>query len=627
MAWFCLWTRSRSLGYGQISNQGHSYIIRRQSRLQTISIMKLIYSEIKKLLPELSVDARKLRDDLTLIGHFVSGFEEVEDDYVLDLEIRQNRADCLGYYGIARDLAVYYHIKLSLPATKPLIFTSEVLPISINSPDVKRILATKISGIKVSPSPEWLVKLLAHHDINSINNLVDITNYAMILFGIPCHAFDTSKTTKSLIWENNRYRFDSFVSLDGTTLKLEDETLIISNQSEVLSLGFIGGQNSGIDDNTTETLIEMAVYNPSRIRSDSRHLKTITEASIRLDKFLDTETIPLGFEFLASQIIELCGGEVSASLFESYPDKAVSPAIHFDATKPSLYSGIEIPTDYSLDVLNRLGCVNNGDTISPPSIRKDIHLEEDLIEEVIRFYGYNNIPVNEPISSNSLTDITPKILYLCEKIKDNLVSLGYDEVRSWPLVKEPLSAEAIKTQNSINSEYPVLRQSITQSLQEQLTQYSKYKLINVQFFEIGKVFSQKDGNYLEKYALGVYHSDLDQLNVDLLKLGLTANISGNFAEIILDETIDIERYIPSSQTNQAIELTSQIITLDANISIEGTNSNEDLIKKYSSLIDSSILWSMEIVDVYQTRYTFRVSYYNCDDKTAKSVHLKTFNLN
>lgn len=575
--------------------------------------MKIIYSEIKKLLPDLLVDAKTLRDDLTQIGHFVSGLKESDNEIVLELEIRQNRGDCLGYYGIARDLATLYQIKLHLPAINPIKYGSKEVPVTINSPDVFRIQTTKLSQVKNSTSPEWLQKFLRLHDINSINTLVDLTNYIMIIWGIPCHAFDHTKA-KQLTWENNT-KHSQFITLDSTKLKLLPDNLVITDNTQVVSLSFIGGQNSGIDLNTTELLVEMAIYNRSRVRSDSRSLKTITEASIRLDKEMDTETIPLAFSHLLSLICTHCQATITGKLVDIYHCQPKPTIINFDLLKPSVFAGINISKNFSLDILTRLGCqstINNLQStiysVSPPTLRKDLTIEEDLIEEVIRFYGYHQIPTNQPISSDSLPDITPPILYLIEKTKDDLVSKGYDEVRSWPLVKKPLDPKtAIYTQNSINSDYPVLRQSIIQSLQNQLTQYQRYKLPNPKFFEIGKIYYQKNGQYYEKYALGTFDG-------------------AKFSETILDDLPNINKYLPSIQNNTAIELTSQIITLDANVTIKDKIEPFELIKKYSNLIDKNILWSMEIVDIFESKYTFRVCYYNCDDKTAKKAHLKAFNL-
>jgi phenylalanyl-tRNA synthetase beta chain len=603
--------------------------------------MKLIYSEIKKWLPDLKDDPKSLRDNLTQIGHFVSGFEEIDGETILDLEIRSNRADCLGYYGVAKDLAAYYQIDLKIPQISDIKFSDSPVPVTINSPDVSRIQATKISNLKNSPSPNWLIKFLKLHDINSINTLVDLTNYVMLQWGIPCHAFDFKKAPQ-LIWENNT-KYLEFISLDHTKINLAPNNLLITNSKEVVSLSFIGGQNSAIDLNTTDSILEMAIYNRSRVRNDSRSLKTITEASIRLDKELDTETIPLAFSHLLSLLKEHCQAVINGQLLDIYPHPPAKITINFDPLSPSTFAGINIPTDFSLDILKRLGCsvVQNPESdlsVTPPSLRKDILIPEDLVEEVIRFYGYYKIPTDSPINPQKFPDITPPILYLIEKLKDQLTALGYDEIRSWPLVKTSQDKNAVYTQNSINSDYPVLRQSIIQSLQSQFDQYQRFKLPQPQFFEIGKIFSQINGQYTEKYALGIYNHNPQKLQSDIesLKLppfkGVPKGID-NFSEIILDDLPKPDIYIPKNSPSQAIELTSQIITLDANITLDHSQDPQELIKQYSTLIDPQLLWNMEITDIYQQpntkhyRYTFRVYYYNTDDKTAKKIHLSTFNLN
>jgi len=598
--------------------------------------MKIIYSEIKKWLPNLPDNALGLRDNLTQIGHFVSGFEEIDGETILDLEIRQNRADCLGYYGVAKDLATFYQIDLEVPKTVNPQFSNSSIPISINSSDVYRLQATKISNIKNSLSPSWLVQFLKLHDINSINTLVDLTNYVMLQWGIPCHAFDFKKAPQ-LIWENNT-KYSEFISLDGSKLKLAPNNLLITNTQEVLSLSFIGGQNSGIDLDTTDSILEMAIYNRSRVRTDSRSLKTITEASIRLDKELDTETIPKAFSHLLSLISTHCQATINGQLLDVYQKQVVKNTIDFDVNSPSNFAGVDISPEFSISCLERLGCTltpiqDSLYSVSPPSIRKDISIPEDLVEEVIRFYGYYKIPTDIPINSNSLPDITPPILYLSEKLKDKLSQLGYDEVRSWPLVKKSLNDKAVFTQNSVNSDYPVLRQSIIQSLTQQLDQYQRYKLPQPQFFEIGKIFSLENNQYIEKTALGIYHYNSEKLKSDIASLNIDAKIiEDNFCEIILDDLPPIEKYFPSNTSSQAIELTSQIITLDANLTLDIKKDPSELINEYSQKIDVNILWSMQITDIYHDenlnkyRYTFQVSYFNCDDKTAKKIHLSTFNL-
>ena len=588
--------------------------------------MKLIYSELKKFIPDLSIEPQQLRDDLTLIGHFTNYFEKIDNEIIFDLDIKVNRGDCLGYYGLAKDLSVYYQLPLVLPENTVSYPSKYQLPITVTTDKVKRIMALKISDLKNSISPPWLQKFIKLHGTNPVNTLVDLTNYVMFLYGIPIHAFDTTKSTDNLIWEINS-RFSEFTSLDGTKLPLMDNILMVNNPEKPLSLSFWGGEACAIDLATTDSIFEIAVYDRTIVRQNSRQLKTTTEAGIRLEKDLDPELIPLALNYLLKLVTENCGGQIVSQIFDYYPHPISPSPIKLNPQKVSAVAGINIPAEFSLDVLQRLGCILTDTSVVPPSLRPDLTLEADLIEEIIRFWGYQKIPTDQPLTFKSVTNITPPEIYLIDQLKDQLIALGYDEILSWPLTTVPLDSKTVViTQNSINSESIYLRQSILQSLKRQLDQYQRFKLPSPQFFEIGKIYSQKDGHYQEKYALGLYHFSSSQLQKDLFTLRLSAKIENNFAEIFLENLTPPATYLPLDSRSPAIELTSQIFTLDATITVQNGDPSRLLIY-YSSIIDPHLLWSISIINIFQNRYTFRVSYYNCDDKTAKKTHLTAFGLN
>lgn len=595
--------------------------------------MKLILSHLQKFLPDLKVEPQQLRDDITMIGHFVNFFEIIDNETVFDLDIKVNRGDCLGYYGIAQDLSVFYNLPLQSLVKDISINSKEFLPIQVTTDNVKRVMSVKISDLKNTTSPQWLQTFLKCHNVNSINTLVDLTNYIMFLYGIPNHAFDTAKSGHNLIWEMNS-KFKEFISLDGSKLDIDKNILMINNPNKALSLSFWGGEACAIDLNTTETIIELAIYDRTTVRKNSQQLKSVTEASVRLEKDLDPELIPIAFNHLTNLILENCGGQITSQIFDHYPMKLNSPQIEFDFQKPSLVSGIEIPISFSIDVFTRLGCLIKNSIITPPSIRKDITIEADLVEEVVRFWGYQKIPIDQPISFKEVGDITPVEIYLIDQLKDQLVNLGYDEVLTWPLVSTATDPKTVvTTQNSINTEVIYLRQSLIPSLKQQLDQYSRFKLNATQFFEIGKIFSQKGGDYVEKNSLAIFCNDSNKLKQDLDKLNLKADIiDQNFTEIIIDDLPKIKNYTPKVLNQSAYELTSQIIILDANITLDHQEDPINLIKKYSQIIGPEILWEMIITDVYHDsknnkyRYTFRVSYFNTDDKTAKETHLQAFDL-
>lgn len=640
--------------------------------------MKIIYSHLKKLLPGLDISNRKVINDLVMIGHWVGGIEEKKGEVVFDLDIKQNRGDCLGYYGIAKDLSVLYGIPLQTTNCQLQTAKKSSLPIEIlATKEVKRIQAIKVSNLKNKSSPDWLKEFLTLHEINSLDCLVDITNFIMLWYGIPCHAFDTRKSGSCLTWELADKKYQEMDTFDGTNVKLQPDTLVISNKKNILSLSMIGGQNSGIDLNTTETIVEMAIYDRIRVRRDAKGLKIITEAATRLEKDLDTELIPQAFAHLITMILKNCGGEISSQPFEVYNDKPKAITIGFDPKEVSNVAGINIPEKFSLAILEKLDCkmIKKGKKyeVIPPTLRKDITLKEDLIEEIVRFYGYDKIPANQPIGPKQLPDITPPILYLIDAIKNILVSLGYDEVRNWPIIREEAKVVALNeenkrkrpiyTENSVNEEYPLLRTTLFSSLAEQKKQYDKLKVSCQQFFEVGKVYWQNNDNktnnysdYHEQFAVGLYQKDIvilekhleiigNKLNVNIKNLPirrypkkyLTASWKP-YVEINLEALLPLIKkeklrsIKPTNLGESAIELTSQIIDLDANVVLPRKENPEGLIKKYSEIIGEKYLWQLVITDVYKDKkaktfkYTFRAYYYNCDDKTAKRIHLKAFGL-
>jgi phenylalanyl-tRNA synthetase beta chain len=562
--------------------------------------MKIIYSQLKQFLPDLKKDAKTVANDLTWIGHFCDGFEEKDGEEIISLEIRSNRGDCLGYLGIARELSILYDIPLVLYHRENPTITKSLsanwrkaipLPIKILSPDVKRVQAIKIKDINVNESNQKIKKFLELHEINSINNIVDFTNYIMLLYGIPCHAFDADISSNNLIWQNIKDK-TPFTTLDGSQLNLHPNTLVITNKSQKpLCLSFIGGKTSGVSQNTKNIILEMAIYNHSRVRVDSRQLKTTTEASIRLDKELDSSLIPTAFNHLIQLILDDTNGNIDSNLFDSYPQKPHKKNISLN-TDPSDIAGIKIPADFTQKIISKIN-VNT---------RADIESEIDLIEEVIRFYGFQKIPTDQPINSDIISDITPQVLKNIDTLKSQLVKQGFSEVRTKPLTDKKYD-NSIMTQNSINSEYPYLRTNLTDSLKEQIDIYNRFKIPLTPIFEIGKIFYKENDNYVEKYALCTF--------------------DGKFHESIISDSVQKYESLPDTFFN-AYEITSQIICLDANLISD--KSEKELIKFYKQEI-GDILWDIQIIDHYQDKYTFRVWYFNCDDKLAKQIHLKVFKLN
>ncbi len=627
--------------------------------------MKIIYSDLKKLIPGLKTPVHQLANQLTMIGHFSEGIESRQGEEILGLEIRQNRGDCLSYWGIAKELSVCLNQPLKIEQINLNQPSQFKLPIKVGAKEtVKRIMAVKLTGLTNKTGSACLQKFLRLNGINPINAIVDLTNFIMLWYGIPSHAFDAKKSTDNLTWRINNNRYHQLTTLDGTRLNLAKNTLVIDNGQTALSLGMIGGKKAAIDLDTKELILEMAIYDRVQIKQDSRNLKVATEAGSRLEKDLDPELIPQAFNHLVSLILKTCGGQVASQIFDFYPQKPVLPIIELDLKTPGRFAGINISSQFAKEILRRLGAQikptnqNNIVKVTPPTGRKDLNLEEDLIEEIIRFYGYDKIPTNQPITKQPLTDITPSSFCLNTEIKEKLARHGYDEIRSWPLIEEKhfhpnrttelKGIKKIYTENNINNNYPLLRQAIVSSLINQKEQLEKFKIEDINLFEIGKVFYRHQDKYLEHYSLGLLGLNKTKLEKDIGQLLSELNVPGlspaitpvkDFfvAEINLKTVLakmkskpkdKIINYPDSPQSVQ--ELTKQIVSLDANVVVTNKIEPADLIKNYLKKLKNQPVWQIKIIDIYKTqsgfKYTLRVSYYNLTQKQARNIHLQVFRL-
>ena len=652
--------------------------------------MKVLYSEIKELIPGLKATPKQVGEALTLTGFMMDGFAEVsykgKKDYLLSLEIRQNRADCLSVIGLAQEVAAYYNLKASIPTVKPIIKNTKKLDIKIEATDiVKRVLAIKIDEVQNKESPEWLKEYMSFYGLNSAGLLVDLSNYVMMLTGYPSHLIDYKKTEGTICWSINN-NFKEMTTLLGSVTKLNNNEIIIRDQNNVLALaGIIGGKTDSIDNNTNSVVAEIAVYDRSIIRKNSRSLSITTEASRRLEKDLDPNGADYAMKMLVSLILKYSGGKVASNLFSYYPKKYVSPKIQFDKELPSKLAGIEISPKDTLRILKSLNfeliTKNNKLTVIPPTYRMDVALPEDLAEEVIRIYGYNHIPTDEVPALEVVKNITPKNIILSEKIRDVLTVLGFDETLSWPLTQKGINAEfnysdsnEVSTQNSVNDLYPHLRQSMATGLSNQMIEYFKKGVEHIDIFEIGRVFGEKNKKYSEHDSLGVLsatkQSSLpqfkDKIESLLRLLGFedvkyfesiskpkisnpescwdihvnNQNI-GIIYKLVPSETklniyfaeIDIEKItkmLTGINNNPVVELTQKLISLDVNIELNEKDSIFEYLDNLEKKIDKKNIWSINIADIYQVgnkkKYTLRVTYEELSDKEAKDIHQKTFGL-
>jgi phenylalanyl-tRNA synthetase beta chain len=654
--------------------------------------MKVLYSQIRELVPGLTAGAKEAGEALTFTGFMMDSFTEVmykgQPDYLLGLEVRQNRADCLSVIGVAREVAAYYGLSVALPAVASAEFGTEALPIRVETAqETKRVVAVKLEGLTNAPSPEWLQTYLEFYGLNSINLLVDLSNYVMLLTGYPSHLIDTDKMEGELSWALNT-RFAKMTTLFGSEIELAENgtELVIQDEAKVIALaGIVGGREAAIGLETTSIIAEVAVYDRAVVRKNSRSLSVVTEASHRLEKDLDPEGALYALEMLMALVRDHASGKAGSALFDYYPHPAAAISITMKLSSPTRFAGIEIGEADILRIFKGLEfqVEREGDTlvVTPPTYRTDLAMMEDLVEEVVRIYGYGRIPSHETPCLEVVPNITPQNILVAEKSRDVLSTLGFDEILSWPLTRSGENARVnfadwniIATQNSVNDVYPDLRQSMITGLLVQLEEYGKKNVEFIDIFEIGKVFGEKEGKYLQHEALGLLSvsgtSSLgafkDRLESWLRLLGLTdiryvaagrkpqlANPDscwdllaggekvGILYKLVPQETksnvyfaeADLEKLtalLLGAQENPVVEITQKLIALDTNVELGAEESVSVYVEELRRKFSPEEVWSIAVANAYpvdgKVRYTLRVTYMNLGDQEAKERHLKAFGL-
>lgn len=465
----------------------------------------------------------------------------INEHPILDLEVRQNRSDCFSILGIAREYAAFLDKKVTYPLEQTEINTKWNEPIkilSVTAKDVvKRFCAVEMTNVKVKQSPDWLRQDLEEYGIPSINNIVDITNYVMLEYGVPLHAFDIAKLSpnsdESLIQVRKAQNGEEFVTWQGTKIEFTSKDLIISSGNKPVGIaGVIGGQNSGIDSETTAIILEAACYDHSTIRKMASNYNLRTDAASRHSKILNPQMVEKAIKRALKLILELTEAEI-ASIEDFYEEKVKPVTIEFNLVEISRLGGVDIEKREVINILERLqfevieqkeaiGLDQNIIIVRVPEWRTDINIQADLVEEVLRHWGYDKIPVL-PIREAPEDFSTTKSILLEDKIKDILTSLGLDEHYTNPLVQHDESKDhQVKLENPLNQDKNALRTSITETLLSAFKHNLKANSKLIGIFEIGKIYIKvKQGQYTEQKIIStIYNSAEYNLKVksDLLAL-------------------------------------------------------------------------------------------------------------
>ncbi len=492
--------------------------------------MKISLNWLKDYI-ETGLGADQIAEVLSDLGFPCEGIEHHDDDVVIDVEITSNRGDCLGYIGIARELAAVTGGEVKIPVVELDELDKEVTEfagVEIVAPDLcGRYTARIIDGVKVAPSPDWLRKRLEAVGLRSVNNVVDSTNYAMMETGQPPHAFDYAKIADGKIIVRKAIAGERLTSIDGTQCDLNTDMLVIADtRGPVAVAGVMGGLDTEVSETTTTILLEDAYFDPVSIRTTSRRLALPSEAAFRFERIVDIEMVDWASKRTTQLITKVAGGKVAKGVVDIYPKKPERKEVTLRLSRLSKLLGIEVPCEEVVRILSALSFrpQSKDDLIvcSAPSWRSDIYREVDLIEEVARVYGYHKVPTERKIKIEVVpVDTRQKLveslgIYLngCgfyETISVGFVDNSIAELFTKAGVKEYLGVKDVSRKNA-----NLLRQNLIGSLLGVLKTNLNAKNLPCRIFEIADTFmplrEQDSGLPIQKTKLAlVCDSDLRDL--------------------------------------------------------------------------------------------------------------------
>ncbi|TYB87263.1 MAG: phenylalanine--tRNA ligase subunit beta [Kosmotoga sp.] len=416
---------------------------------------------------------------------------------VIEVELTANRGDCLSILGISRELAAIFNKVISLPPAKcnPQ-GNNEKLTVKINDDGCIRYTALMLDNIRIKPSPLWLKRRLISAGLRPINNVVDITNYIMLETGHPVHAFDVEKIGGSKIVIRSSKEDEKITLLDGTEVELKPEDLLITNGNDPLALaGIMGGVNSGISEDTKNVLLEVAVFDPVRIRKTSRRLGITTDSSYRFERGVDSEDSDYVIKRLADLLTDLAEAKPVTDIVDE--GKTFSrKKIHLRKWKVDQILGSVIPMESITEILKKLNfsLEENGDgwDVTVPSHRFDIEQENDLAEEIGRIYGYDKIKSKVPRLYAEGLGI-PLELRKIRKLKNIMSSLGFFETVTYSFINpenpEKLGQAYKMLKNPLSLDMAALRPSLIYGLLDVASYNIRRQNVDLKFFEIGNVFT------------------------------------------------------------------------------------------------------------------------------------------
>ena len=463
------------------------------------------------------------------VGMPAKEYLRIEEDWLIAIGLTPNRADAASHIGVARDLAAYLRsrgseVRVKLPDVSAFAVDNRELPVTVrveNAEACPRYVGVTVKGCKIGPSPEWMQNCLRAAGVNPKNNLVDITNFVLFELGQPLHAFDASKIEGREVVVRTCAAGTPFVTLDGTERKLTDEDLMICSAERPMCIaGVFGGLDSGIGETTTDVFIESAYFNPVWVRKTAKRFGLNTDASFRFERGIDPNMQVYAAKRAALLFKELAGGTISSDLTDFYPAPIADFTFDISFARVNALIGKEIPEQTVRTILEalevRVLAEHDGVlTVAVPPYRVDVQREADLIEDILRIYGYNNVEVPRQVRSTLSYAPKPDRSKLMNLAADFLTANGFTEIMSNSLTKavyyEGLTScpadRCVRILNPLSADLNVMRQTLLFNMLEAVALNANRRNGDLCLYEFGNCYFYDEAKRSEENRLAAYSEE------------------------------------------------------------------------------------------------------------------------
>lgn len=465
-----------------------------------------------------------------VVGTPAKEYYNVKSDYVLEVDITPNRVDGTSHFGVARDLAAYLKqngkpTALKRPSVDAFKIDDETPAIEViveNTEACPRYSGVTIKGVTVKESPEWLKNRLNIIGLRPINNVVDVTNYVLHEMGQPLHSFDAGKVKGNKVIVKTQPEGTKFVTLDGVERTLTDRDLMICNTEDAMCIGGVfGGLDSGVTEQTTDVFLESACFHPTWIRKTARRFGLNTDASFRFERGLDANNTIYVLKRAALLIQEVAGGKITGAIQDVYPSPMLPYTVELTYNKINALIGKDIPVETVKSILESLEMeivseTEEGLTIHVPVYRIDVQRDVDVIEDILRIYGYNNVEFSENVKSNlSYKTATDRGYQLQNLISEQLCGSGFNEILNNSLTRSAYYDElttypvshCVMLMNPLSADLNGMRQTLLFGGLESIEHNAKRKNGNIRFFEFGNCYDYNVEKKREDATLAEFSED------------------------------------------------------------------------------------------------------------------------